>query len=57
MDELMNGRYRDILTINLNKDNEVPEWAEKWLVSIEQIKEAHLKANHNSIYPLIFAGH
>jgi hypothetical protein len=49
MDELMNGRYKNILTINLNKDNEVLAWSEKWLVSTEQIREAHSIANYNSI--------
>jgi len=49
MYELTKGRYRDILTINLSKDNEVQEWSEKWLVSPEQIREAHQKINHNSV--------
>ncbi|OKS89670.1 DUF3606 domain-containing protein [Mucilaginibacter polytrichastri] len=49
MDELMKGKYRNILTINLNKDNEVQDWSQKWLVTAEQIREAQQKANHNSI--------
>jgi hypothetical protein len=49
MDELIKGKYRNIFTIHLNKDNEIQEWAKKWLVTGEQIREAHRKANHNSI--------
>jgi hypothetical protein len=49
MDEFTNGRYRDILTINLSKDNEVRDWSEKWLVTPEQIREAHQKTKHNSV--------
>jgi len=49
MEELIKGRYRNILTINLDKENEVQSCSEKWVISSEQIREAHQKANHNSI--------
>jgi hypothetical protein len=49
MDELMNGRYRNMFTINLNNANEVKQWCLKWAVTKEQIKEAESKAETNSV--------
>jgi hypothetical protein len=49
MDELMNGPYRNMFTINLNKDNEVDQWCLKWAVNAEQMREAESKANTNSV--------
>jgi hypothetical protein len=49
MDELMNGPYRNMFTINLNKDNEVDQWCLKWAVTAEQMKEAGDKADTNSV--------
>jgi hypothetical protein len=49
MDELMNGPYRNMFTINLKKANEVEEWGLKWAVTAEQMKEAQIKANTNSV--------